>query len=49
MLLMTPSANDDVVVAPMRGGARGYVVKGAGRNGATPCQQLTSREVELST
>ena len=29
---MTMSADDDAVVAAMRAGARGYVVKGAGRD-----------------
>ena len=29
--MMTMSADDDAVVAAMRAGARGYVVKGAGR------------------
>ncbi|PVG84157.1 DNA-binding response regulator [Nocardioides gansuensis] len=32
VLMMTMSADDDAVVAAMRAGARGYVVKGAGRN-----------------
>lgn len=31
ILVMTMSADDDAVVAAMRAGARGYVVKGAGR------------------
>lgn len=31
VLVMTMSADDDAVVAAMRAGARGYVVKGAGR------------------
>ena len=31
VLMMTMSADDDAVVAAMRAGARGYVVKGAGR------------------
>lgn len=31
ILVMTMSAEDDAVVAAMRAGARGYVVKGAGR------------------
>ena len=31
MLVMTMAADDDAVVAAMRAGARGYVVKGAGR------------------
>jgi DNA-binding NarL/FixJ family response regulator len=31
VLIMTMSAEDDAVVAAMRAGARGYVVKGAGR------------------
>jgi DNA-binding NarL/FixJ family response regulator len=31
VLVMTMSAEDDAVVAAMRAGARGYVVKGAGR------------------
>ena len=30
--MMTMSADDDAVVAAMRAGARGYVVKGAGRD-----------------
>ena len=32
VLMMTMSADDDAVVAAMRAGARGYVVKGAGRD-----------------
>ena len=32
VLVMTMSADDDAVVAAMRAGARGYVVKGAGRD-----------------
>ena len=32
VLVMTMSTEDDAVVAAMRAGARGYVVKGAGRN-----------------
>jgi DNA-binding NarL/FixJ family response regulator len=31
VLMMTMSSDDDAVVAAMRAGARGYVVKGAGR------------------
>ena len=31
MLVMTMSDEDDAVVTAMRAGARGYVVKGAGR------------------
>jgi len=32
VLMMTMSSDDDAVVASMRAGARGYVVKGAGRD-----------------
>jgi DNA-binding NarL/FixJ family response regulator len=32
VLMMTMSSDDDAVVAAMRAGARGYVVKGAGRD-----------------
>jgi DNA-binding NarL/FixJ family response regulator len=32
VLMMTMSADDDAVVASMRAGARGYIVKGTGRN-----------------
>jgi DNA-binding NarL/FixJ family response regulator len=32
VLMMTMSSDDDAVVAAMRAGARGYVVKGAGRS-----------------